>query len=69
MITTNVDLGQLIIVGMMAIIGWFVQRTISEFSKRISSHEELLFDMNGDIHQIKGRLGIVDQKNHRSEEE
>lgn len=62
MITANVELGQLIIAGMVAAVGWFVQRTIITFEERISKHEEMMFEMNGDIKEIKGRLGIRDLK-------
>ena len=58
MFTFHVDLGQVIISILIAIVGWFVKRTIDRFDKRIDNHENVLFNMNGDLQLIVGQLGI-----------
>lgn len=53
----TIDLGQIIISGLIAAVGWFVKRTIEKIESRVDSHEGLLFKMHGDVKEIKGILG------------
>lgn len=62
MFTLNVDLGQVLLGTLIAIIGYFVKRNVDQFEKRIDKHEEILFTMNGDLQIIVGQLGIERRK-------
>ncbi len=53
----NVDLGQIIISALIAIIGWLIKRTIDKFESRIDSHDKMLYEMNGNLKQVMGILG------------
>lgn len=59
MFTFHVDLGQIIIAGLIGLVGWFVKRTVDNFDRRIEIHERTLYMMNGDIQNIKGSLGLT----------
>lgn len=54
----QLDLGQIIISVLIAIVGFFVKKTISDFGTRIDKHETILFKMAQDIQYIIGYLNI-----------
>lgn len=58
----QVDLGQVILATLIAIVGYFVKKTIDDFGNRIDKHEEILFQMAQDIQFIVGSLGIERRK-------
>lgn len=53
----TIDLGQIIISVLIAIVGYFVKRTIEKIESRVDEHEVILFKMHGDVKEIKGILG------------
>lgn len=58
MFTAHIDLGQLIISFLIGTVAWFIKRTIDKMDKRIDKHEDVLFNMNGNIQLIMGQMGI-----------
>jgi hypothetical protein len=66
--TAHVDLGQLIITGLIGIVGWFVKTTIDDFKKKIDKHEGLFFSMNSDIQRIIGHLGVQGRTHFRKDD-
>lgn len=54
----QVDLGQIIIATLIAVVGYFVKRTIDMFGARLDKHEVVIFDMAQNIQFIMGSLGI-----------
>lgn len=45
MISTNVDIGQLIIAALIGIVGWFINRSVSAIDKRLDRHDDELRDL------------------------
>lgn len=66
MFSFNIDLGQIIIAGLIGIVGYFFKRTIDEFKTRIDKHEDILFKMNGDLQLLVGNLGIERRSRERN---
>lgn len=60
--TFHVDLGQIIISGLIGVVGYLIKRQIDSFESRINKHESVLFQMNGDIQAIIGHLGVERRK-------
>lgn len=54
MFTSNIDLGQIILTCIIAIIGWFIKREITTLANRLDKHDNILFKMVADIHEVKG---------------
>lgn len=54
MFTFHVDLGQLILAGMIGIIGYLVKRMIDQFGSRLDKHEDILFTLSGQIQKVIG---------------
>jgi hypothetical protein len=69
MITTNIDLGQIIISSLLAIIGWFVVRTINQFSKRLDRHDDMLFNLVQDVQFLIGQSYLGRRKIVKSKAE
>ena len=65
MFTFHVDLGQLIIAGLIGVVGYFVKRTIDRFETKIEQHENIFFNMNTDIQRLIGYLGVERRKSFR----
>jgi uncharacterized protein YoxC len=42
---SHVDLGQLIIAVLIAVIGYFVKTTLEKFSARLDQHDSILFSI------------------------
>jgi hypothetical protein len=49
MISTNIDIGQLLIVTALAIIGWFIKRELDTITKRLDRHDAMLLRMLGRV--------------------
>ena len=56
MFTFHVDLGQLIITGMIGIIGWFVNMTIKRIIDRLDSHDKSINELSNKIEYLNGIL-------------
>lgn len=54
MINTNVDLGQLLIVGMLGCIAWFIKKEINNLTTRLDKHDGILFQLVGDVQRLIG---------------
>lgn len=57
MISSNIDLGQVINAGLVGVVGYFVKRLIDRVERRIDKHEDLMFEINGKVQNILGILG------------
>lgn len=68
MFTFHVDLGQIIIAGLIAMVGWFMKRTVDGFESRLGKHETMFFQMNGDLQRITGHLGIAGRTHFRKDD-
>ena len=62
MFTFHIDLGQIIIAGLIAIVAWFVKRLVIRTEKRIDRIEDVIFSLNGDMQTVIGHLGIERRK-------
>ncbi len=58
MMSPNVDLGQVIIAGMLAVIGYFIKRELASIGSRLDKHDTLILKMFGDINRLLGRAGL-----------
>jgi preprotein translocase subunit SecF len=47
MFTVQIDLGQVIISGLIAIVGYLINRQIAQYDKRLERLEELIFNKFG----------------------
>lgn len=56
MFSFQVDLGQLLIVGAMGIIGWFVKKELTTINERLDGHDERIFTMMGQLQNLVGAL-------------
>lgn len=54
MFTFHVDLGQVILAGMIGIIGYLVKRMVDQFGMRLDKHEDILFTLSGQIQKVIG---------------
>lgn len=62
MFSFNIDLGQLLISGLIAVVGWFVKRTIDKLERRMDRGEDAIFNLHGDMQTIMGHLGVERRK-------
>jgi len=65
MFTLHIDLGQVvlsIIAAAMGVMVYFVKRTVEGFGDRIDRHDRILFNLNGNVRQIMGKLGMPLQR-------
>lgn len=53
-ITLHLDVGQLLISSLIAIVGWFIKREITVFGNRLDKHEELLRGVIGSVQRLIG---------------
>lgn len=65
MFTAHIDLGQIIIGGMIGIIGWFIKREITRTANKLDAHERVIQMLVGDVQYIVGSLGL---KRRRTDE-
>jgi len=54
MFTLHIDLGQVLLGGMIGIVGYFVKRMIDSFGSRLDKHENILFELSGQIQKVIG---------------
>lgn len=54
MFALNVDLGQLIIGGLIAIVGYLMKRQLETFAKRLDKNEMVIFQMASDLQYLMG---------------
>ena len=59
MLTSHIDLGQLILAALITIVGWFVKREITGFTKRLDKHEEVIISMTSTLAKLAGEVGII----------
>ena len=45
MLSPNIDAGQLLITGMIAVIGYFIKRELDTITKRLDKHDSMLIRM------------------------
>jgi uncharacterized protein YoxC len=50
---------------LIAIIGYFVKRTIDQFSSRLDSHDSMLLKLVGDVQRLVGRTESWNGTNRR----
>lgn len=55
MINANIDLGQLIVAGMIAVIGYFLKKELTTITARLNKHDQMIIRMFGDINLLLGR--------------
>ena len=61
MLTSHVDLGQLITASLIAIVGWFIKKEIVTFGKRLDKHEDVILTMTNKLSVVVGQVGIIAQ--------
>lgn len=45
---------------LIAIIGYFVKRTIDDFSRKLESHDTIIFTLTGQVQRLIGRQEVWD---------
>lgn len=61
MITENINLGNLIIATLIAIVSFFIRKTIDKLEDRLDRHESLLTDLSIAIN----RLAAIEEERYR----
>lgn len=59
MFTLNVDLGQILIGCLIAIVGWFIKKEIVTFGRRLDKHEDTILRMVQQVSVVTGQVGII----------
>jgi hypothetical protein len=57
MITAHIDIGQVVISGLLVsvtIIGWFIKRELSSFCGRLNKHDDILISLTGNVQRLTG---------------
>lgn len=54
MFTATIDLGQIIIVTCLAVIGFFVKWELARIMIRIDRHDDLLYQLTGEVRELLG---------------
>ncbi len=62
MFTFNVDLGQLIIAGLIGIVGYFVKHTIDKVESRLDKNENAMFVMSNSVQRLIGNLEVSNER-------
>lgn len=57
MITTHIDLGQLILAGMIGVIGYLIKRMVDRVDQRLDKHDALLMGLIKDVAHLIGIVG------------
>lgn len=60
MLNFTIDLGQIILITLVAIIGYFVQRTLESFEARLDKHDDILLKLVGDVQRLIGTVTKYD---------
>lgn len=50
----QVDLGQIIIATLIAVVGFFIRKEITTIARRIDRHEDILFRLGGNVQRLIG---------------
>jgi PII-like signaling protein len=61
-VQAQIDLGQLVIailLSMIGIVGWFIKREITTFSRRLDMHEERFLQLSNQLSVVMGQIGII----------
>jgi ABC-type transporter Mla subunit MlaD len=56
MISTHVDLGQIIIASMLGIIGYFVKRELASISNRLDKHDGQIIGLIKTVAEVYGAM-------------
>ena len=59
MLTLHVDLGQIIIGALIALVGFLLKREVNSIGSRLDKHEQVLFAVNGDLSKAIGQIGVL----------
>lgn len=54
MFSFNVDLGQLMTMGVIAVIGWFLKKTIRDIENKIMEHDDTLHELSKNVNRLIG---------------
>ena len=54
MLSSNIDLGQLITAGAIGIIGYLIKRELTSMSSRLDSHDSLILKLVHDVGTLIG---------------
>ena len=57
MITTNVDLGQIILGTLIALVGFLIKNELSRINDRLDAHDERILDLIRTVARIDGLAG------------
>ncbi len=60
-VSANIDFGQMLIATLIAIVGWFIKKEITDFGKRLDKHEDVIFNMTQTISTVLGQVGILNK--------
>jgi hypothetical protein len=52
MITTTIDVGQIIIASLIAIVGWFTVTKLNGIDSKLEKHDKAIFDMWGLLNRL-----------------
>ena len=58
MLNSNIDLGQLIVAGMIGVIGFFVKRELSTITRRLDRHDRVIMNMFGGLNRLLGKTDL-----------
>lgn len=56
MITSHIDLGQIVLVLLVGIVGWFVKREIEGLNRRLDNHENLIRGLADTVQYVAGKI-------------
>ncbi len=54
MISPNIDIGQLIIAGLIATVGWFIKRELTTLVRRLDKHDDAIFTLANHVQRLIG---------------
>lgn len=54
MLNLHVDLGQIIITGAIAVVGYLINFTLVGFKNQITRHEQIITTLVGDVQRLVG---------------
>lgn len=58
MITTNIDLGQIILISLTGIIGFFIKRTLDDIIKRLDKQDIIIVELIKDVAALTAVVGM-----------
>jgi len=54
MFTPSIDLGQLVLGTLIAVIGWFVKKELNSLTARLDRHDNILIKLVSELGELKG---------------